>query len=96
MYLPRDFAFNPNDRRELAGEMMAILNGFENTPHVKPTTYWMDYYWLVFHKDYITEPEIECFYEKDFTQVKFEELKSYIEDQLKKKDESTTSDTVII
>lgn len=81
MYLPDHF----RDSEWKAEEVMDILNNFpDGDQRYVRTDYWKDYYWLAFYKDEIDAPELQVFYEKDFTPIKFEELKQFIEDSLKK------------
>lgn len=81
MYIPHNYgSWEPN-------LLMEILNGFngsdaEITNKITITDYWADYYWFCFHKDDITEPALQVFCEKDFTPIKFEELKNFIEDAI--------------
>jgi hypothetical protein len=88
MYIPRDGYFGKGmSGEEPVAMLMRSLNGnFGEDQSKNPVSYplyWTDYYWLVFPKDEITEPELQVFYEKDFTPIKFEELKKFIEDSLK-------------
>lgn len=89
MYIPRDGAFE-HYGRDVPDRLMRILNGNYGEPSEDHETiypeYWQDYYWFVFIKRDIEEPELEVFYEKDFTPIKFEELKQFIEDTLKAKE----------
>ena len=43
-----------------------------------------DYYILVFIAA-VTEPRFQVFYEKDFNEVKYEELKEYIKKEMKER-----------
>lgn len=85
LYIPRDGYFSSyHSHEEPSAELMRIFNanfGEESSNRTFPA-YWLDYYWLVFPKDEITEPELQVFFEKDFTPIKFEELKKIIEDTL--------------
>lgn len=89
LYIPNSYTMYNSGRKNDPSELMRILNGVDDNTS-KPTLYWQDYYWFCFHKEGITEPEIQCFYEKDFTAVKFEELKKFIENHL---NENTTLST---
>jgi len=42
-------------------------------------------YYIILYPINRDEPEFKVFYEKDFNDVKYEELKQYIKDQLKAK-----------
>lgn len=89
LYIPRNyFEFPDGDPSQ---ELMRMLNGNygedKDTHKIHYPLYWTDYYWFVFPKEEITEPELQVFYEKDFTPIRFEELKKFIEDALKAKEE---------
>lgn len=83
MYLPPHFVDNGWE----AGRVMNILNGTQTveneTNNLQPNDFWNQYYWFVFYKDEIDAPELQVFYEKDFTPIKFEELKAFISDSIK-------------
>jgi hypothetical protein len=76
MYIPEYFELG-NGNRDAANELMTIFNGWDNDKY-KTSDYWSDYYWLVFKKHGIDAPELEVFYEKDFTEIKFQELKELV------------------
>jgi hypothetical protein len=40
--------------------------------------YMEGYYVIISHNSILTENKFECFYEKDFNEVKFEELKNLV------------------
>lgn len=88
MYIPTDGAFYVRGD-DAQAQLMRILNCNYGQPLEDPDLsipdYWKDYYWFVFTKRGIEEPELQVFYEKDFTPIKFEELKKFIEDSLKAK-----------
>lgn len=42
-----------------------------------------EYYVLVYASRQLDDPSFQCFYEKDFDEVKYEELKKIIEDKIK-------------
>jgi hypothetical protein len=90
MYIPPDSFFHSSgeDSRTI---LMRQLNGNYGQPlqeaGITYPDYWKDYYWLVFTKDDIDEPELQVFYDKDFTPINFEELKKFIEDSLKTKED---------
>lgn len=89
MYIPRHGAFNKpgDDAPEL---LMRALNrnyGKTSDDGTVYTSYWDQYYWLVFVKRDIEEPQLQVFYEKDFTPIRFDELKKFIEETLKAKED---------
>lgn len=59
-------------------EIGAFLNGDDLNGKLKKETKFTDYHWFVFYKSGITEPEFRVFYEKDFDEIKFEELKKLV------------------
>lgn len=78
MYLPNHYegsGWNAND-------IMHLLNGFDAGKSTA-TDYWSQYYWFVFYNHEVEVPELKVFYEKDFTPIKFEELKAFITDSIK-------------
>lgn len=89
VYLPENFTLYGSDNASF--ELMRILNGNygekSDNPHVSYPNYWMEYYWFCFPKLNIDAPEFEVFYEKDFTEVKFQELKKIVEDAMKSNSE---------
>lgn len=66
-------------------QYMAFLNG-EKTEHGisfgEKKDYWKDYYWFCFYDYDIDKPEIKVFYEKDFTDIQYNELKKLITQSL--------------
>lgn len=85
MYIPQHYA---NEGWE-AGKVMNILNGtqtVEDKGKFEVNDFWAQYYWFVFYKDDLEAPELQVFYEKDFTPIKFEELRAFIEESLKPKE----------
>lgn len=92
MYIPENGYFDTNgvtDMNTIVHSLMSQLNGNYGRSIVDGDTkiiapdYWKDYYWFVYPKRDIDEPQLQVFYEKDFTPIKFEELKKFIEDTLK-------------
>jgi len=81
MYIPRDFVVGMGSENASSLLMEVFNGGFENNKS-RFTDYWKEYYWLVFEKEEITEPELHVFYEKDFTDIKFEELKQLVFDSI--------------
>lgn len=87
LYIPPEGAFHARGE-EGRTILMRELNGnygrpVDGTDKLTFPQFWTDYYWLVFEKHDIDQPELQVFYEKDFTPIKFEELKKFIEDTLK-------------
>jgi hypothetical protein len=81
IYLPENFLFG-DDRKNAPMKLMEALNGnFGEKPpnnHVQYSDYWKDYYWFSFYDYEIEAPRFEVFYEKNFTPIQFEELKTLI------------------
>ena len=88
IYLPENFHLAGATGVEVSSvELMRILNGnFGDNPekaNVTYTDYWNQYYWFCFPKRDIDAPEFKVFYEKDFTEIQFSELKQMVEDGIK-------------
>lgn len=96
MYIPEHGYFTtPNmNASEAAIKLTRTLNGGFGQPMEDPgityPDYWKDYYWLVFPKCDIDEPQLQVFYDKDFTPIKFEELKKFIEDALRERNQESS------
>lgn len=58
-------------------KFMRSLNG-ETDGEWKPNERTQDYIWFCFYKDNITEPELQVFHEKDWTDIQQQELKELI------------------
>lgn len=82
IYIPRYLVFSHGSSEMTPSDLMNILNGGDDRKYIR-TEYWMEYYWFVFWKDGIDAPEFEVFYEKDFSDIKFNELKELINNSLK-------------
>lgn len=78
IYLPEDFSID--GRSDAAMTLMKALNNNWGEPdrHITYSDYWQDYYWFCFVKHSIDAPEFEIFHEKDFTEIKFQELKDLV------------------
>lgn len=91
IYLPQNF--NLNGRANAPMELMEALNngfGYKNPSYkIIYTDYWKDYYWFCFYDYSIDIPRFETFYEKDFTEVQFEELKNIINEAIKQQKNQT-------
>lgn len=91
MYIPEIRTWMERGQEMTADSAADILTRVLNGNFDQPTEeagivypdYWKDYYWLVFPKRDIDEPQLQVFYEKDFTPIKFEELRKFIEETLK-------------
>jgi hypothetical protein len=66
-----------------------FLNGISDSKF-QQNDYFKDYYWFCFYKYEIEEPEFKVFYEKDFNEIKYEELKKLIIENLCQKNYKTT------
>ena len=86
IYFPENFTGGRNS--SWIYEYMGVLNG-----EIPANNKWdlshdySDYHWFCFYKDNITQPELQVFYEKDFTPIQYEELKQIIQESLPKKSE---------
>lgn len=79
IYFPERFEGVSVDRNWIY-EYMQYLNGEKvaSKNYWQHTDYWKDYYWFCFYKEDINEPQFDVFYEKDFGEIKFEELKKIV------------------
>lgn len=61
-------------------EFMSNLNGqpVDGQCGFEPLDKFTDYHWFCFYKPGIDEPEFKVFYEKDFTETQFQELKNLV------------------
>jgi len=78
--------FEPSGKRNWVYDYMAFLNG-EEVPNNKfnwGKHDYSDYHWFCFYKGGINEPQLQVFYEKDFEQTTYEELKKLIQDSIAK------------
>ena len=97
MYIPESHPWMDRGREvgadSAANSIMRALNGNFGQPAdeagIVYPDFWKDYYWLVFPKQNIDEPQLQVFYEKDFTQIKFDELKKFIEDALAERNQES-------
>jgi hypothetical protein len=98
MYIPENGYFaslgRTDDLNGIVQELTRLLNGnfgqpVETQGRITYPDYWKDYYWLVFPRRDIDEPQLDVFYEKDFTPIKFEELKKFIEDALAERNQKS-------
>ena len=83
IYFPETYCSIPNNR-EWIYEYMSYLNGDRNNKFSWMKHDFYDYHWFCFYKDDISEPEFKVFYEKDFTEIKFEELKQIVNNSIEK------------
>jgi hypothetical protein len=85
IYFPDNFTV-AGGRQNWIYEYMAYLNGEERGDNKiqwgERKDYWKDYYWFCFYDYDITKPEIKVFYEKDFTEIQYNELKELITQSL--------------
>jgi hypothetical protein len=83
IYLPADFVISGKEKSAPL-ELMSALNGYDEKDGNKPNNYWKQYYWFCFYKEGIHEPEFKVYFEKDFTELKFAQLKKIVTDSIKK------------
>lgn len=81
IYLPKDFTLiSGNENAPM--ELMAALNNNFGVPDsgnkIQYTDYWKDYYWFSFYDLDIDTPRFEVFYDKDFTEIQYAELREII------------------
>ena len=84
IYFPDNFLAVGGERSWIY-QYMRYLNGEHSDG--APTwgerkDYWDEYYWFCFYKYDIDEPQLQVFYEKDFTEIQYEELKQLITDAI--------------
>lgn len=94
IYFPENLA--KSDSNEWIFDYMRFLNGEKNINSKNKfeySDYFTQYYWFCFHKEGINEPEFKVFYEKDFTEIQYKELKEIIENSLKKVDVGEGAET---
>lgn len=81
IYLPENISIGGDGYGEAPMKLMEVFNNYfgQEPPqgHIS-NDYWKDYYWFCFTKYEISEPEFKVFYEKDFTDIQFAELKELI------------------
>jgi hypothetical protein len=63
-------------------QLMNEFNGWNNPERIREPL--GGYLWFCFYKDSITEPEFKVFYEKDWDEIGFEELKKLVTDSINK------------
>lgn len=81
IYFP--YLFYPESgARNWIYEYARFLNGDDHEKKWDSKCDYSQYYWFCFYKSNITEPEFKVFYEKEFNQVKFEELKQMVNDAI--------------
>lgn len=84
IYFPDHFVDGIAERNWIY-EYMRFLNGDrdqEDKYKYRGFENFNDYHWFCFYKQGINEPELKVFYEKDFTEIQFEELKKLITDSI--------------
>jgi len=84
IYFPDLYTSVDHDRNWIY-EYARFLNGEQNDGgRYQWDGHFTDYYWFCFYKNDITEPEFKVFHEKDFTPIKYEELKQLVLDSIDK------------
>lgn len=81
IYLPKNFPFYGEASEIRTLELMNELNGWKPDHPKEPLG---GYVWFSFYKEGITEPEFKVFYEKDWDEIGFEELKKLVTDSINK------------
>lgn len=64
-------------------EYARAMNGEPNNKFETDDRF-LDYHWFCFYKNDIQEPEFKVFYDKDFDEIKFGELKKLVQDAVAK------------
>lgn len=80
-------SFYTNKERHWIYEYMRYLNGEQSDGSIKWSDrkdYWNQYYWFCFYKQDITEPELQVFHPKDFTEANYQELKDLVMKEIEK------------
>lgn len=88
IYLPENFVI-AGGKQNAPMLLMEALNGSfgdkkEASDKIIYNDYWKDYYWFSFYDYEIETPRFEVFYDKDFTEASFEELKQTVLDAIEK------------
>lgn len=86
LYIPREY-YKSFEREDITNTLMKELNGGFGKPlegSLYYNQYWIEYYWLVFFKDQIIEPELQVFNVQGQKPIDIEELKQHIETHLNK------------
>jgi hypothetical protein len=84
IYIPESFSIGMRNCSSAANELMTALNGWGDEIDKSLRDKKLDeYIWFSFVKPDISTPEFKVFYEKDFTEIQYQELKQLIEDSLK-------------
>lgn len=86
IYLPDNFNIG-NQQQNAPMLLMEALNGNfgeANSNKITYNDYWKEYYWFCFTDYKIETPRFEVFYDKDFTETNFEELKQTVLDAIEK------------
>ena len=84
IYWPENFRVGNSDPSWIY-EYMSVLNGEAPANNKWSLSHdYSDYHWFCFYKCDIQEPEIKVFYEKDFTEIKYQELKKMVMKSIKK------------
>lgn len=77
------FPYNYVNRQEI-DKIVFHLNGWDDNSKENPPNPLGGYLWFCFEKDGIDAPEFVVYYEKDFNEIKYEELKALIIENLSK------------
>ena len=86
MYFPVDFSFKKSGKIDDLVDLMVQFNGWPSEKYKQMDSTndaFGGYMYWCFHKDGITEPEIQVFHPKNFTKIQYEELKELLLNKLK-------------
>lgn len=81
MYFPKDFSF-VDDRTIEPFKLMKELNRWAEYESMDNS--YGGYIWWCFFKENITEPELQVFHPKDFTEIQYQELRDMVMEEIKK------------
>jgi len=90
IYFPNDFSFGQGGLLVRPLELTNELNGWNEGAKGESLG---NYLWFCFFKESITEPEFKVFYQKDFTEIQYKELRQLVENSIKQHEENKTRNT---
>jgi len=83
MYFPKYFSFQESGEIVKPLNLMKEFNGWGHDGVYNPRDGIGEYLWFAFFKEGITEPELQVFHEKDFTEIQYAELKELVLSNIK-------------
>jgi len=95
MYFPVDFTFHPSGMKIDLVDLMSEFNGWPSNSSKREQRDVGDsfggYMYWCFHKENITEPELQVFHPKNFTKIQYKELKELLLNKLKEMNDVPTT-----